>query len=225
MSLVTNFSDVIAFGIGLNQTQFKDQTLEGVQTKLSHYFDQIKIITLLRYSEEEYQESLFAICAWFDEIVLCSNWKEKLKWKKAMLQQKYFNTTRAGEIFFEKLDTIPPGEIDLIEIYFYCLKLGFKGKYHRAQDCIVLTEKCKSIYQLVMGQHGGDFDKPLVHCTLTPDGLIENSAITQLQGHKHRRRLTRLIWWLVPMIPFVVVTLVFNEVIQSMAVDYFKNFS
>ena len=76
-----------------------------------------------------------------------------------------------------------------------------------------------------MGQHGDDFDKPLVHCTLTPDGLLENSAITQLQGNKRRRRLTRLIWWLVPMIPFVVVTLVFNEVIQSMAVDYFKNFS
>ncbi|MCF6765803.1 type IVB secretion system protein IcmH/DotU [Thiotrichales bacterium 19S3-7] len=224
MSLVTCFSDVISYSVALSKTNFENQTLEGVQTKLDHYFEEIKKTTLLRYSDEEYQDSLFAICAWIDEIVLCSNWQERFKWKKQMLQQRYFNTTRAGEIFFEKLDTIETGEIDLIELYYYCLKFGFKGKYHKAQDYIIITEKCKSIYQLVMSRHGSDFDKPLVHCLLTPDGLVENSVISQVRDSKRNRRLKRWIVWLMPVIPFVVITLVFNEVIQSMALDYFKSF-
>lgn len=225
MSMVTNFSEVFAYAIGLQNSQFKGQTIDDVQAKLDKLFDEIKKVSLLSFPEEAYSDSLFAICAWIDELVLCSSWREKLAWKKKMLQTKYFNTTRAGEVFFDKLDAIPPGEISLLEIYYYCLKLGFKGKFHRGQDNAILTEKCKNYYRLIIDQYGGDFNKPLVNCTITPLAEVENARPLGGDRSAIKSFWSKLVWWLIPLIPFGIVTIVFNEVIQAMASDYFKSLS
>ena len=205
--------------------QFHDQKIEVVQGMYKKLFEDTKKSCLVAYSEDDYQESLFAICAWIDEIVLCSIWKEKPAWKKHMLQQQYFDTTRAGELFFDKMELLPPGEIELLKIYFYCLKLGFKGKFYRGQDNAILTEKCKNLYKIIIDQYGGDFDKPLVNCTLTPLANVENMKPKGYVSSQGMRFWSKFVWWLIPLIPFGVVTIVFNQVIQAMALDYFKSFS
>jgi hypothetical protein len=76
-----------------------------------------------------------------------------------------------------------------------------------------------------MGKHSIDSDKPLINMTLTPSAVSYNVPINTPFKVKPYKRLSRFIWWLVPLVPLVVVTIVFNEVIQNMAVDYFKSFS
>src|SRR5262249_46555623 len=54
-------------------------------------------------------------------------------WIGSPLLLQYFGEAFAGVKFFERLDGVlerPEQEADVIEIYYLCLLLGYKGKYH-----------------------------------------------------------------------------------------------
>src|SRR5512137_2148104 len=88
--------------------------LKSAETK-QPTFDQIKgdVRRLLKESEgimgrgglprEDYDLARFAVCAWVDEAILKSSWSEKGLWLKDQLQRLYYNTTDAGEEFFDRL--------------------------------------------------------------------------------------------------------------------------
>jgi len=89
------------------------------------------------YSEDQYQLALFAVIAFIDETILVSPWEHKDLWKKELLQTKYFDTFNAGTVFFEKLNNLSafdPAEKDIREVYYYCLSLGFCGKYYGSEN-------------------------------------------------------------------------------------------
>ena len=75
----------------------------------------------------------YALAAFVDEIVLNSSWSLKDSWSGRPLQLEYFNDFAAGEEFYNKLDTLrhteDPKRIEVLEVYFLLLALGFKGKY------------------------------------------------------------------------------------------------
>jgi type VI secretion system protein ImpK len=75
----------------------------------------------------------YALAAFIDEIVLNSDWALRESWSGKPLQLEYFNDFAAGEEFFNKLDTVrhtdDPKRIDVLEVYYLCLALGFQGKY------------------------------------------------------------------------------------------------
>jgi type VI secretion system protein ImpK len=54
-------------------------------------------------------------------------------WAGNPLQLQYFNEVSAGEEFYTKLEGLrnaeDPKKLDVLEVYFLCLSLGFKGKY------------------------------------------------------------------------------------------------
>jgi type VI secretion system protein ImpK len=82
------------------------------------------------YKEEQLQNAKFALAAFVDEAVLSGPLKEE--WEKYPLQLEYFREALAGTKFFERLDALlkrAETEADVVEIYYLCLLLGFKGKY------------------------------------------------------------------------------------------------
>jgi type VI secretion system protein ImpK len=81
------------------------------------------------FSNDEYQSALFAVVAWVDEAVMTSTWAGAAQWKRELLQQKFFATGRAGVDFFVRLDQIASHQQSIREIYYFCLMLGFKGKF------------------------------------------------------------------------------------------------
>lgn len=80
-------------------------------------------------SPEEGEAALFAVVAWLDEAVLCSQWDQAERWRKGLLQTLHFNTTRAGVEFFTRLDALPTASRSAREVYYTCLLLGFRGQY------------------------------------------------------------------------------------------------
>ena len=60
---------------------------------------------------------------------MTSDWAGTTSWKKELLQQKFFATGRAGVDFFTRLDQIAAHQQSIREIYYFCLMLGFKGKF------------------------------------------------------------------------------------------------
>lgn len=88
-----------------------------------------------------WERAFFAVCAWIDEQILLSDWQRKELWQLNTLQKQYFHTTHAGEKFFEVLDgLLPEKDAQIIEVYHFCIKLGFQGKHFKPQKKGMIVE-------------------------------------------------------------------------------------
>ncbi len=89
--------------------------------------------TQLGFKESQLQNVKFALASFVDETVLAGGFPVRNEWERFPLQLEYFQEQFAGVKFFERLDSLlknPEQEADVIEVYYLCLLLGFKGKYH-----------------------------------------------------------------------------------------------
>lgn len=81
---------------------------------------------------EKVRLAKFALVAFLDETIISSSWNQKEEWLAEPMQIKLFDTFNAGEEFFEQLHQLrqrSSGNADILEVYYLCLALGFKGKY------------------------------------------------------------------------------------------------
>lgn len=81
---------------------------------------------------EKVRLAKFALVAFLDETIISSSWVQKDEWLAEPMQIKLFDTFNAGEEFFDNLHQLrqrSSGNADILEVYYLCLALGFKGKY------------------------------------------------------------------------------------------------
>jgi type VI secretion system protein ImpK len=103
---------------------------DAFRARVLALLDESKLRTLAAgFSNDEYQSALFAVVAWIDEAVMTTQWAGTVRWKKELLQQSFFSTGRAGVEFFTRLDQIAGHQQAVREVYYFCLMLGFKGKF------------------------------------------------------------------------------------------------
>lgn len=85
-----------------------------------------------RFNHKIIQVSKFALASFFDETILTNNFPLRDEWEKNPLQLEYFGEQLAGNKFFDKLASMVKQveqTADAVEIYYYCMLLGFKGRY------------------------------------------------------------------------------------------------
>ena len=83
-------------------------------------------------SPEDVKQVIFGVVAFLDESVLSSGNPVFANWPRLPLQAELFGHQLAGEIFFQELQKAltrndSPEAADLLEVYYLCLLLGFKG--------------------------------------------------------------------------------------------------
>lgn len=88
----------------------------------------------LGYSSEANQLAFFAVIALLDETVLKAQSPAFADWAQRPLQEEMFGHNRAGEVFFDHLQTLltradSPETADCLEVFCLCMLLGFKGRY------------------------------------------------------------------------------------------------
>jgi len=87
---------------------------------------------------DEREAVILALAAFIDEVVMRSQSVARVRWPSLQYQQ--LRTRQAGRRFFQKLRKIRGAEpdaatwrdgskADLLELYYLCLLLGFKGQY------------------------------------------------------------------------------------------------
>ena len=84
------------------------------------------------YKESPTQDAKFALAAFADETVLTASFPLRSEWEKYPLQLEYFGEQLAGVKFYERLEELmksPEENADVIEVYYLCLLVGYKGKY------------------------------------------------------------------------------------------------
>ena len=86
----------------------------------------------LGVSAETAYAARYALCALIDETVLGTPWGSESLWNGQSLLATLHNETGGGEKFFQILSRMsqdPANNIDLLELIYICLCLGFRGKY------------------------------------------------------------------------------------------------
>jgi type VI secretion system protein ImpK len=106
-------------------------------------------------SREDYDMARFAVFAWIDETIMNSSWDGRIHWQREQLQRQYYQTADAGEIFFERLNTIGLHQRDVREVYYLCLAMGLLGQYCNDGDEYLLEQLKTSNLKLLMGSSMG----------------------------------------------------------------------
>ncbi|MCG7544941.1 type VI secretion system protein TssL, long form [Pseudoalteromonas sp. MM17-2] len=78
------------------------------------------------------ESARYCVCALLDETVLNTPWGSESVWVNESLLSIFHKETFGGEYFFTLLDEAlrqSSHNIDLLELQYYCLNLGFQGKY------------------------------------------------------------------------------------------------
>jgi type VI secretion system protein ImpK len=84
------------------------------------------------YKERQIQAAKFSLAAFVDEMVLTAQFPLREQWEKHPLQLEYFGEHLAGVTFFNRLDDLIKdcaNDADVVELFYLCLLLGYKGKY------------------------------------------------------------------------------------------------
>jgi len=84
------------------------------------------------YREQQVRDAKFALAALIDQTVLTGSSPLRNEWRRNLLVVDYFGDVNAGEVFFSRLDALlgaGNAEMDVIELYYHCLLLGYRGRY------------------------------------------------------------------------------------------------
>jgi type VI secretion system protein ImpK len=99
----------------------------------------------LGYKERQLQTAKFALAAFVDETVLIADFPLREEWEEYPLQLGYVGEHLAGLTFFELTRSAESeADIDVIEVCYLCLLLGYKGKYN-----IYYEEKLRGVIEEV----------------------------------------------------------------------------
>jgi type VI secretion system protein ImpK len=100
----------------------------------------------------------YALCASLDEAVLSTPWGAHSDWAQQTLLVALHREAWGGEKFFEMLDRIstdPGRHIDLMELQYLCIALGFAGKYRVLERGPArLAEVEQTLYRRIREQRG-----------------------------------------------------------------------
>ncbi len=167
------------------------------------------------FSQREEESALFAVCAWIDESILCSEWSGREKWSCAPLQRVHFGTTRAGEEFFQRLESLDENDGNLREVYAYCLALGFKGRFFRVEN----EEELKKIRMDSIGFLEG-IAEPEIPGKLFP-GAYDNK-VRKGRGKRWFRffSFSRVPFIFIPVIGFIALFFLYRYMLQKMAAGF-----
>ena len=115
-------------------------------------------------SPENILAARYALCTLMDEVVLSTPWGSESSWAKQSLLSTFHNETWGGEKFFDILERVsedPTRNIDLLELLYLCLGIGFEGKFRvldRGRSRI--EELQDNLYRRIRNVRG-DFERDL----------------------------------------------------------------
>jgi type VI secretion system protein ImpK len=136
----------------------------------------------------------YALCATLDEAVLSTPWGAQTEWAQQTMLVQLHREAWGGEKFYAMLERIsqdPERHIELMELQYLCLVVGFTGKYHvEARGHARLAEVRQALYRRIREHHGA-----------APSELS-----LRWRGLEDRRnRLIRYVpWWIVGVAALVI---------------------
>lgn len=118
----------------------------------------------LRVQPEVILSARYCVCAALDEAVLNTPWGSESGWSQRTLLSVFHNETAGGEKFFLILDRMkeyPAENIDILELLYIFLSLGFEGKYRVIQRGRDAVETLRDELFTVIRRQRGEYERAL----------------------------------------------------------------
>ncbi len=218
MKIIDCFTEIMAFT--LHFMEKVDQT-QPKYNEISDKYKQLIIDSRSLINDEDllfndWERSLFAVCAWIDEKILFSNWQEKELWQLNPLQKEYFRTTQAGEKFYEVLERFDPVvDKQVIEVFNYCIKLGFQGKHFDNK----LKPQLAANQNLLVNYSGEESkDEGIIF----PDAYSNVKTSLPKKSHRFGSNMVLLVTFLIALVGLGMLDAVYNVLLNNQLAGYFK---
>src|SRR3972149_12296284 len=131
---------------------------EALKRRIREMFDSvIRKGKNLGVTDESILQAKYALAAFIDETILSSSWSQKDLWSSSPLQYEFFKEHLAGVEFFNRLENIrkaSPISMDILEIYYLCLIMGFEGQYklHGRDKLKSIVEELSKLFRERQGE-------------------------------------------------------------------------
>lgn len=198
--LVAAASDLLSEVVRLKHSN-QQENLEQLKERLSSALKQFEHRALHDGVENsQVMAARYVLCTVIDEAVVTTSWGNESEWSQISLLSTFHNETFGGEKFFnllEKLSRNPVKHLQLLELMYLCLALGFEGKYRVLQRGMLELEAIRDSLYRQIRQLRGD---------------IPREISPNWQGFRDtRRRLIRIVpWWLVAIFTVVCLAVLYG---------------
>lgn len=131
------------------------------------------------YSSEYILVSRFAICATLDDVIANTLWGAQGQWDNYNMLAVFNQDTMNYERFFIILERIikdPAQYIDVMELMYICLSLGFKGPYRATEFGINQLEQITNTLYKRIRAYRGDFTKTLAPYLIKPTRSVKTTT-------------------------------------------------
>ncbi|MFO1434487.1 MAG: type IVB secretion system protein IcmH/DotU [Candidatus Competibacteraceae bacterium] len=106
----------------------------------------------------------YVLCTALDDVILNTPWGSTSLWQQQSLLITFHKEAWGGEKFFRLLETLlkdPGRNLDLLELLYLCLSLGFQGRYRVLKDGRNQLETVRERLYHTLRTQRGDFEREL----------------------------------------------------------------
>lgn len=116
------------------------------------------------YPPEIVLAARYVLCSVLDEAVLNTPWGSDSPWAQRTLLSAFHNETSGGEKFFQilqRMNQAPSQNLDMLELMYLCLSLGFEGRYRLANRGRDALEQIKDELYRTIRRYRGEHERAL----------------------------------------------------------------
>jgi type VI secretion system protein ImpK len=154
--LATLATDVLLIGVKIRETPNLGQPDQLRRLLNSYLKDFERSAVTHRKPAEAVEQAKYALTAFLDETIVNNENNCRETWIADPLAVTHFNDSLAGENFFKRLESLLPDmarNLEIIEVYYLCLALGFQGRY-RLSGAEVLPNVVRNLLKKIEGIKG-----------------------------------------------------------------------
>ena len=222
MHLTDCFIDLVAYVVYFQKTGAARQPpFEQVKADVTRLLTQGEASSRRgQLPPDEVDQAKFAVCAWVDEAILSSNWAHRGLWQREQLQRIHFNTTDAGEEFFERLNALGFHQREVREVFYLCLALGFMGRYCHAGDEFLIEQLKTSNLKILLGSSAGI--PSLERAELFPEAYPAQRLEAGPEKKKFEFSLLTVIGLAGPLVLFLVLYAIFRFSLSGIGENFLR---
>jgi type VI secretion system protein ImpK len=115
-------------------------------------------------SNENVLAARYALCTLIDETAASTPWGASGAWAQHGLLPLFHAELEGGEKFFQLLGRLaenPQAHLDVLELMYVCLQLGFEGRYRVTEDGHRQLDAIRQRLLTIIRRHRGEYEREL----------------------------------------------------------------
>jgi type VI secretion system protein ImpK len=118
----------------------------------------------LDLKQEQLLSARYLMCSVLDEAVLNTPWGSESAWAQRTLLSVFHGETSGGEksfLILDRLKQTPAENLDLIELFYICISMGFEGRYRLMARGREGLDQIREELFAIIRRHRGDYERSL----------------------------------------------------------------